>query len=185
MLKTRLRAATALVPLAIASAMPAYAQTAPTTPSPVADVDPNQVSSDGETASDGEILVTGSRIRRPETDGVLPGVQLNAAQVQARGFTNAIEALNDIPLIGPGSTPLTGNNGGQSASLGAAFVDILDLGTQRPLTLVNGRRFVSGNSASLFVEGNATGAQVDRHMLSELLPHAFGPADLGIGTPPR
>jgi cytidine deaminase len=33
--------------------------------------------------------------------------------------------------------------------------------------------------------GSATGSQVDRHMLSELLPHAFGPADLGIGTPAR
>ncbi|KQS04443.1 cytidine deaminase [Sphingomonas sp. Leaf357] len=29
--------------------------------------------------------------------------------------------------------------------------------------------------------GSATGDAVDRHMLSELLPHAFGPKDLGIG----
>ena len=29
--------------------------------------------------------------------------------------------------------------------------------------------------------GSATGAQVDRHLLSELLPHAFGPADLKNG----
>jgi cytidine deaminase len=31
--------------------------------------------------------------------------------------------------------------------------------------------------------GSATGTQVDRHMLSELLPFAFGPADLGLDTP--
>lgn len=29
--------------------------------------------------------------------------------------------------------------------------------------------------------GAAEGDAVERHMLSELLPHAFGPADLGIG----
>lgn len=29
--------------------------------------------------------------------------------------------------------------------------------------------------------GSGQGTAVDRHLLSELLPHAFGPADLGIG----
>lgn len=123
------------------------------------------VSADGETRGDGTIVVTGSRIPRPETDGILPGVQINAAQIQSRGFTNALEALNDQPLVGPGASPLNGNNGGQASSLGAGFVDLLDLGTQRTLTLVNGRRFVSGNAASLFVEGNATGAQVDVNVI--------------------
>lgn len=116
---------------------------------------------DDDADSAKEILVTGSRIARPEADGILPGVQITAEFIQARGFTNALEALNDIPLVGPGASPLNGNNGGQAASLGAAFVDLLDLGTQRTLTLVNGRRYVSGNAASLFVEGNASGSQVD------------------------
>jgi outer membrane receptor protein involved in Fe transport len=161
MLKTRLLAATALAAgLTIAPTFASAQATAPVASNP----DTTAATSDDDT-----VVVTGSRIRRPETDGVLPGVQLNAAQIQARGFTNALEALNDIPLIGPGATPLTGNNGGQAASLGAAFVDILDLGTQRSLTLVNGRRFVSGNSASLFVEGNATGAQVDVNVIPSTL----------------
>lgn len=116
-----------------------------------------------------EILVTGSRIARPETDGILPGVQIGAEQIQARGFTNALEALNDIPLVGPGASPLNGNNGGQAASLGAAFVDLLDLGTQRTLTLVNGRRYVSGNAASLFVDANASGSQVDVNSIPSAL----------------
>ncbi len=115
------------------------------------------------------ILVTGSRIARPESSGVIAGVQVNAEEITTRGFTNALEALNDIPLVGPGASPLTGNNGGQTASLGAAFPDLLDLGTQRTLTLVNGRRFVSGNAASLFVEGNATGAQVDVNIIPSTL----------------
>lgn len=107
------------------------------------------------------IVVTGSRIARPEYEGALPGVQIRADTIDTRGFTNVLEALQDIPLVGAGASPLNGNNGGQTASLGAAFVDLLDLGTARTLTLVNGRRFVSGNSASLFVAGNETGSQVD------------------------
>jgi outer membrane receptor protein involved in Fe transport len=113
------------------------------------------------TESEDTIVVTGSRIPRPEFEGVLPGVQVSSEQIRSRGFTNALEVLNDLPLVGPGSNPLIGNNGGQTASLGVAFVDLLDLGTSRTLTLVNGRRYVSGNSASLFVEGNTTGSQVD------------------------
>lgn len=126
-------------------------------------------SADGLKTEDNTVVVTGSRIRRPETDGVLPGVQVTAQSIETRGFTNALEALNDIPLVGPGASPLNGNNGGQTASLGAAFVDLLDLGTARTLTLVNGRRFVSGNSASLFVAGNETGSQVDVNVIPSTL----------------
>lgn len=115
------------------------------------------------------IVVTGSRILRPESDGVIAGVMVDAQKIEERGFTNTLEALNDIPLVGPGASPLTGNNGGQAASLGSAFPDLLDLGTQRTLTLVNGRRFVSGNPGSLFVEGNATGAQVDVNVIPSTL----------------
>ncbi|GGB17370.1 hypothetical protein GCM10011380_03610 [Sphingomonas metalli] len=126
--------------------------------------DPAAIGADGEPETDGVITVTGSRIPRPESDGILPGIQIDSAQIRARGFTNALDALNDNPLTGPGAS-FNGNNGGQTASLGRAFVDLLDLGTQRTLTLVNGRRFVSGNSASLFVEGNATGSQVDTNVI--------------------
>lgn len=164
---------------ALASTMvlcaPAFGQAAPTASNPPVTNEPTSqeatiaqnnaaVSSDGSNADDGTILVTGSRIRRPETDGVLPGVSIDSVQIRARGFTNAIEILNDNPLVGPGAS-FNGNNGGQNASLGRNFVDLLDLGTQRTLTLVNGRRFVSGNSASLFVEGNATGSQVDVNVI--------------------
>jgi outer membrane receptor protein involved in Fe transport len=145
------------------------AQPAPQTGEQATEQQTAQTDADGTKENDGTIVVTGSRIPRPETDGVLPGVQINAAQIQSRGFTNALEALNDTPLVGPGASPLNGNNGGQAASLGAAFVDLLDLGTQRTLTLVNGRRFVSGNAASLFVEGNATGAQVDVNVIPSSL----------------
>ena len=106
-----------------------------------------------------EIVVTGSRIPRVEFEGNIPGVAVSGQEVERRSFTNALDVLNDIPLVGIGTALNT--NGGQPSSLGVAFVDLLDLGTARTLTLVNGRRFVSGNSATLFVAGNETGSQVD------------------------
>jgi outer membrane receptor protein involved in Fe transport len=134
----------------LALAMPAAAQEAS---APAAD-----------TAAEETILVTGSRIPRPEFEGNIPGAQITAQDIQARGFTNVLDALNDLPLVGPGASPI-GNAGGQPASLGAAFVDLLDLGTNRTLSLVNGRRFVSGNAGTLFVAGNVTGGQVDLNVI--------------------
>ena len=181
MISTRLLSATALVTSLLIVPAAAFAQAAPNAANPTPaqpsesaitqeeETKTSAASADGETRGDGTIIVTGSRIPRPERDGTIPGVQIGQQQIEQRGFTNALEALNDIPLVGPGASPLTGNNGGQAASLGAAFPDLLDLGTQRTLTLINGRRFVSGNSASLFVEGNATGSQVDINVIPTTL----------------
>lgn len=127
-----------------------------TTPAPT----PSKVPDTAKAEVEDAIVVTGTRIPRPQFDGIIPGAQITSQDIQQRGFSSAIDALNDNPLVGPGASPV-GNAGGQPASLGAAFVDLLDLGTNRTLTLVNGRRFVSGNAGSLFVAGNVTGGQVD------------------------
>lgn len=157
----QLLGATALVGILAGFPMAASAQTASAAkkaPAP----------EDDAAKDEAAITVTGSRIARPEYSGVLPGVQVSGEFIQERGFTSVLEALNDQPLIGPGASPL-GTNGGQAASLGASFVDLLDLGTNRTLTLVNGRRFVSGNAASLFVQGNTSGGQVDLNSLPSSL----------------
>lgn len=128
-----------------------------------------QAGSDPDAEGGRQIVVTGSRIPRPEFSGNLPGVQVDQEQIQTRGFTNAIEVINDIPLTGVGAD-LRGTNGaGQPTALGLGFVDLLDLGTARTLTLVNGRRFVGGNTATLFAFGNETGGQVDVNNIPTLL----------------
>jgi outer membrane receptor protein involved in Fe transport len=133
---------------------------------PVAVADAQTAPARGAAGADtlDEVVVTGSRIRRPQVEGNIPGTQTTAVEIEFRAFNNAQDILNDLPLVGTGATNL-GNNGGQPASLGQAFVDLLDLGTQRTLTLVNGRRFVSNNGASLFVFGNESGAQVDVNLI--------------------
>ena len=118
-------------------------------------------------AGDGEILVTGSRIRRAGFDTLEPATVISEKYLEARGLTNVADALNELPGFGLGVTP-EGNQAG--FSVGANFVNYFGLGSARTLTLVNGRRFVSTNAPSIF--SNTPGLQVDLNVIpSELVDH--------------
>jgi outer membrane receptor protein involved in Fe transport len=109
--------------------------------------------------AEGTIIVTGSRIPKPNYDTVQPSVVLNSTAIEERGFVNAADALNELPQFGvPGSGPI-GNGQGGAFGTGQSFVNFLGLGSQRTLVLVNGRRFVSSNTPSLFgpTNGGALG----------------------------
>jgi outer membrane receptor protein involved in Fe transport len=110
-----------------------------------------------ETADDDDnIVVTGTRISRPGVDTIRPAITVDTEEFDKRAFTNIADALNEIPAFGNGLTP----NGAQNSfTVGQNFVDLFNLGTQRTLTLVDGRRFVSSNVPIAF--GSAGGLQVD------------------------
>ncbi|GAA3264095.1 hypothetical protein GCM10020258_30210 [Sphingomonas yabuuchiae] len=113
---------------------------------------------DQSAAGGQDVVVTGSRIARPEFETLQPTQVVGAAQIANRGYTNVGQVLSEIPAFGP-----PGNSGvGAQSSFGPAqtFVDFFGLGTQRTLVLVNGRRFVSSNTASIFGPVSA-GTQVD------------------------
>lgn len=101
-----------------------------------------------------EVTVTGSRIRRTNTDTEQPIQIVGPQAVEDRGYINAAQAINDMPIIGVADS----NRGGQDANVGTNYVNLFNLGSQRTLTLVNGRRFVSSNPA---VSGSNPGSQVD------------------------
>jgi outer membrane receptor protein involved in Fe transport len=114
-----------------------------------------------------EIVVTGSRIRRGNFDTAQPSVVLGAEQLETRGYTNVGDALEELPAFGvPGNNPV----GGQAGSFGAGqtFVNFFGLGDQRTLTVVNGRRFVSSNTSSIFGVTGA-GSQVDFNVIPTLI----------------
>lgn len=118
-----------------------------------------------------EIVVTGSRIKRPQFDGTIPGVQVTKEEIIQRGFNNAYDIVLSQPQVGSGASPY-GSNGGQTSSLGVAYADLLNLGPQRTLTLVNGRRMVSSNASTLFVSGNYAGSQVDISVIpAQMIDH--------------
>lgn len=109
-----------------------------------------------ETSKVERISVTGSRISRKGLDTIRPSISIDAELFDKRAFTNIADALTEVPVFGAGVDP----NGDQNAfSVGQNFVDLFDLGTQRTLTLVNGRRFVSSNVPTVF--GQDGGLQVD------------------------
>ncbi|WP_284055294.1 TonB-dependent receptor domain-containing protein [Stakelama marina] len=106
----------------------------------------------------GEIVVTGSRIRRKTFETVEPAVVLDDQFIQDRGFTNVAEALNQQPGFGiPGAS--TADAQGIN-NVGANYVNFFGLGSQRTLTVVNGRRFVGSNAPAAGNAG-APGLQVD------------------------
>ncbi|WP_297696652.1 TonB-dependent receptor [Phenylobacterium sp.] len=112
-----------------------------------------------------EIVVTGSRIPRPDLTSDKPVAMVTSQYLQDKGITNIANAVNDLPAVQGSITP-AGAQG--SFGTGRNFIDLFNLGSQRTLTLVNGRRFVSSQAASLF-SGSSPGNQVD---LNEL-PTAF------------
>ncbi len=159
------RSACLALSIALAIAMPAgaWAQDAPTQQDDEEETDIDAEAAAAvaeeqpEPATLDAITVTGSRIRRAGFDTLEPASVLTRDYIDARGQTNVAEALNEIPGFGAGVTP----EGAQSGfGVGVNFVNRFGLGTNRTLTLVNGRRFVSANTATIF--GPAVpGLQVD------------------------
>ena len=127
-----------------------------------------ECSCDRRAPPEGAIVVTGSRIPKPNYDTVQPSVVLNSQAIEQRGFVNAAEALNELPQFGiPGSSPVGAGQAG-SFGTGQSFVNFLGLGSQRTLVLINGRRFISSNTASIFGPSSA-GEQVDLGLINTKL----------------
>jgi len=124
------------------------------------------------------ITVTGSRIRNPAVENLEPTQSLDEAFLQQRNFINAADALNELPLIRGSVTPLE-NQG--STNVGANFINIFGLGSQRSLTLINGRRVVTSNSPA---GGGlaAAGVQVDINIINPALIERVDVVSIG-GAP--
>ncbi len=107
-------------------------------------------------ASNGEeIIVTGSRIRRPDFDSPSPVVSLGAATLQQSGTTNLTDFLTGFPALQGSST--SADNSGSGAGIGYTGLNLLDmrnLGTQRTLVLVDGRRHVASVPGTQAVDIN-------------------------------
>src|SRR5579863_8982427 len=112
-----------------------------------------------------EVVITGSRIARPDLDRLQPTTVIGAETFDQRGYSDVGQALSELPAFGIQSSSAIGQ---QPSAFGIAqsFVDLFSLGSQRTLTLVNGRRFVSSSTASLFNGGaNPPGQQVDLNLI--------------------
>ena len=136
----------------------------------------DQQSSDDKAMT--EVVVTGSRIVRAGYDTLEPATVISSEYIESRGLTNIADALNESPGFGVGVTP----EGGQSSfGPGLNFVNRFGLGSNRTLTLINGRRFVSSNAPSIFGPA-APGSQVDLNFIPTILVESID--NLAIGGAP-
>lgn len=109
-----------------------------------------------EQAEEGEaVVITGSRIRRQDFTSPNPLVTISAEQLQSSGTTNLTDFLTGYPALVGSST--SADNSGSGAGIGGTGLNLLNLrnlGTDRTLVLVDGRRHVSGLPGSQAVDIN-------------------------------
>lgn len=104
---------------------------------------------------DNVIVVTGSRIARPEFSAPNPIQSFSAASLEQSGQTNITNFLLDTPaLVGSLGNGSTSGSNGFFESAGLNLLSLRNLGSQRTLVLVNGRRHVAGYPGTAAVDIN-------------------------------
>ena len=100
-----------------------------------------------------EITITGSRIRRSEFSKPIPITSLGREDIDVSGLENLETLLLELPALTPDVTSRNAQNGTERA--GVATASLRDLGTDRTLTLIDGRRVVSSRTGQLQVDINS------------------------------
>jgi iron complex outermembrane receptor protein len=134
---TRPRQPTIFVRSALAAAVAAsfsggaYGQATTTPAAPAAEGDTQELEA---------IEVTGSRIPRPQLESASPVTVIEREEILATGITDVGDLLQRLPSMSGSPIGTTTNNGGN----GSVLVDLRGMGTNRTLTLINGKRIVDG-----------------------------------------
>lgn len=90
-----------------------------------------------------EVVVTGSRITRFEGDFTAPVLSLDSGQLESSGKVNIEDFVSEVAsLVGSDGSYETAN-GNSGTRTGINALNMRNLGTNRSLVLVNGRRHVS------------------------------------------
>ncbi|HEU4704455.1 MAG TPA: TonB-dependent receptor [Sphingomicrobium sp.] len=108
-----------------------------------------------EPTAGGDIIVTGSRIRRDPLSQEQPIVFVDQEDMAKTGLNSVNDVLQRLPSSGGGLNSKFNNSGnlgnppdGGGVGAGAAEIDLRYLGSRRVLVLVDGIRYVNGASAS-------------------------------------
>ncbi|MBH1991408.1 MAG: TonB-dependent receptor [Sphingomonadaceae bacterium] len=99
------------------------------------------------------LVVTGSRIARPELESAMPIGVINMDLARKAGNTSTYETVLRDVAVGPGNGPYSSSPEGQYDG-GMATIELRNMGVSRSLTLVDGRRRVSGAASSSAVDIN-------------------------------
>lgn len=103
-----------------------------------------------DAATEAEIVVTGSRISRPDLEAAAPVSVISNDLLVASGNTTAGDIIQYAPaLFGSISSDLSATRG---TLVGGTQLDLRNLGPERTLVLVNGRRHVAGSAGTAVVD---------------------------------
>ena len=91
-----------------------------------------------------EVVVTGSRIRRDETETSAPLLIVDQQVLTDRGLVSAPQVINQVTSATPQLS--LANGGGGPAGSGQQYASLFGLGPGRTLTLLNGRRMVTSST---------------------------------------
>jgi outer membrane receptor protein involved in Fe transport len=131
----------------------ASAQTAPSATNGTPMETGTQVAEEAAAAPENDtIVVTGSRIARPNLDSPSPITSLSIQELTQTGDVSLGDTLNKLPAL---RSTFSGSN--STRFIGTAGLNVLDLrglGTNRTLVLVNGRRHVTTSPGDSTVDIN-------------------------------
>lgn len=111
-----------------------------------------EIAPSDEAAETDTIIVTGSRIARPDLESQSPIALLGRDFIQQDAATNVQDILNELPQVGIGTSRTNSNF--LTGANGVATIDLRNLGEKRTLVLINGRRSVPGIAGSSAVDVN-------------------------------
>ncbi|WBY17567.1 TonB-dependent receptor [Erythrobacteraceae bacterium WH01K] len=144
-MQSKLKLATAPVALGVALvAQPAMAQQPAEAPA-----------AEDDLTTGAPIVVTGSRIVRPEVESVSPVTTVGAEAIDETGTVRVEDILNDLPQTVAGQTAFVSNG-----ASGTATVNLRNLGSTRTLVLIDGRRMPSGDPFATAPDLNQIPAQL-------------------------
>ena len=104
----------------------------------------------------GELVVTGSRIPRPNLDQPTPVAVLSTQVIENAGPQSLGDIITQLPSVGfGGALRANSNNFGGGPGAGVSSIDLHNLGVARTLVLVDGQRHVAGDIFSNAVDINS------------------------------
>lgn len=106
-----------------------------------------QQAAPGEEDVQGSVVVTGSRIRRDPTNAPTPLIQVGRTEVLESGEPNIVDYLADIPALQNSVVP-EDTTGAGLGDAGLSLLNLRNLGSERTLVLVDGRRHVGSDPNS-------------------------------------
>jgi outer membrane receptor protein involved in Fe transport len=107
---------------------------------------------DTAAGADETIIVTGSRIRRPNLTSTVPITSVGPEEVLQTADVSLGDALNDLPSLR--STFSQTNSTRFIGTAGLNWLDLRGLGVVRTLVLVNGRRHITSTPGDYLVDVN-------------------------------